>query len=137
VNDAQLIMHARICYLHSHQRGYRVKAPWERMSTSFDATRQLDDVHLTFNTSHIISNLEHTSMVVRYCCSHLEDPQASLPPSYPSSSSSYHPLPSLYFCEECDAIRCNLCVGIEIASYFCPNCLFDVPSASVRADRNR
>ncbi|WRT65526.1 uncharacterized protein IL334_002471 [Kwoniella shivajii] len=76
-------------------------------------------------------------MSVSYSCSHLATPYAPLPPSYPSSSTAYHPLNKLYFCEECDATRCDLCVGVEIASYFCPNCLFDVPSANVRADKNR
>ncbi|WVR03969.1 hypothetical protein IAU60_000968 [Kwoniella sp. DSM 27419] len=76
-------------------------------------------------------------MSVTYACHHLDTPRAPLPPSYPSSSSSYHPLDRLYFCEECDAIRCDLCVAFEVASYFCPNCLFDVPSANVRADKNR
>ncbi|KAK6907167.1 hypothetical protein I203_101157 [Kwoniella mangroviensis CBS 8507] len=76
-------------------------------------------------------------MSISYSCSHLDSPHASLPPSYPSSSSSYHRLDRLYFCEECDAVRCDQCVAIEIASYFCPNCLFDVPSANVRADKNR
>ncbi|WWC87726.1 uncharacterized protein L201_002618 [Kwoniella dendrophila CBS 6074] len=76
-------------------------------------------------------------MSVTYSCCHLDSPHAPLPPSYPSSSSSYHSLDKLYFCEECDAVRCDLCSAIEIASYFCPNCLFDVPSANVRADKNR
>ncbi|WWC60123.1 uncharacterized protein I303_102687 [Kwoniella dejecticola CBS 10117] len=76
-------------------------------------------------------------MSITYSCSHLDTPHAPLPPSYPSSSSSYHSLDKLYFCEECDSVRCDLCVATEIASYFCPNCLFDVPSANVRADRNR
>ena len=76
-------------------------------------------------------------MSVQYSCAHLDDPEPPLPPSYPSSSSTFQPLPNLYFCEECDAVRCNLCSAVEIASYFCPNCLFDVPSANVRADRNR
>ena len=78
-----------------------------------------------------------SSMSVRYHCSHLSPPSAPLGPSYPSSSSSLHPLPDLYFCEECDAIRCDLCVGMEVASYYCPGCNFDVPSANVRGDKNR
>ncbi|OBZ68700.1 Dynactin subunit 4 [Grifola frondosa] len=41
------------------------------------------------------------------------------------------------FCEECDAVRCNRCVLIEVSGYYCPNCLFEVPSASVRAEKNR
>ena len=80
----------------------------------------------------------HTlAMSVTYHCPHTQAPHPPYPPSYPSSSSSFSPLPSLFFCEECDSIRCDQCVAIEIASYFCPNCLFDVPSANVRADRNR
>ncbi|THH07705.1 hypothetical protein EW145_g3202 [Phellinidium pouzarii] len=59
------------------------------------------------------------------------------PPNLPSSSASFHPLHTLYFCEECDAVRCNRCVAIEVSGYYCPNCLFEVPSASVRAERNR
>ncbi|ORY25840.1 dynactin p62 family-domain-containing protein [Naematelia encephala] len=76
-------------------------------------------------------------MSVLYNCPHLDQPHPPYPPSYPSSSSSFSPLSHLYFCEECDAIRCDQCVAVEVASYFCPNCLFDVPSANVRADRNK
>ena len=58
----------------------------------------------------------------------------SLPPpqNLPSSSYSYHEIHDLYFCEECDSIRCNRCVSVEVSGYYCPNCLFEVPSASVR-----
>jgi dynactin-4 len=77
------------------------------------------------------------SQEILYHCCHLEQPAAPLPPSYPSSFADYSPLSSLYFCEECDAIRCDQCVAVEVASYFCPNCLFDVPGANVRADKNR
>ncbi|KAH7885427.1 dynactin p62 family-domain-containing protein [Phlebopus sp. FC_14] len=59
------------------------------------------------------------------------------PPILASSSASFHPLHNLYFCEECDAIRCNRCVSVEVSGYYCPNCLFEVPSASVRAEKNR
>lgn len=74
---------------------------------------------------------------VLYHCPHLDAPHGPLSPELLSSSASLHALPELYFCEECDAVRCNLCVGVEVASYFCPSCLFDVPSANVRADKNR
>ncbi|OWZ71218.1 hypothetical protein AYX14_03406 [Cryptococcus neoformans] len=76
-------------------------------------------------------------MSVRYACSHLDTPTPPLPPSYPSSRPSFFPIEQLYFCEECDAVRCDLCVGVEVASYFCPNCLFDVPGANVKGDKNR
>lgn len=70
-------------------------------------------------------------------CGHVEQPRAPLPPEYASSFADFSPLERLYFCEECDAIRCDECVGVEVASYYCPSCLFDVPSANVRADKNR
>lgn len=59
------------------------------------------------------------------------------PPDLPSSSYSYHEIHDLYFCEECDSIRCNRCVSVEVSGYYCPNCLFEVPSASVRGEKNR
>ncbi|EPQ31476.1 uncharacterized protein PFL1_00811 [Pseudozyma flocculosa PF-1] len=62
------------------------------------------------------------------------------PPSVPSTSSAaayaFHPLESLYFCDECDQIRCSRCVAVDIAAYYCPNCLFEVPHASVKQSRN-
>ncbi|BGP15956.1 hypothetical protein JCM10213v2_003949 [Rhodosporidiobolus nylandii] len=55
----------------------------------------------------------------------------------PLASFQHHPLSDLLFCEDCDAIRCDSCASCEIACYFCPNCLFEVPSASVRGEKNR
>ncbi|KDN41745.1 hypothetical protein RSAG8_07276, partial [Rhizoctonia solani AG-8 WAC10335] len=58
-----------------------------------------------------------------------------------SSDAEFHPLTSLYFCEECDAVRCPRCVALEVSGYYCPNCLFEVPSASdthrFRGEKNR
>ncbi|CEH12361.1 Dynactin, subunit p62 [Ceraceosorus bombacis] len=54
-----------------------------------------------------------------------------------SNRDSFHQLSSLYFCEECDSIRCSLCVTVEPSSYFCPNCLFDTPLPSVKESRGR
>ncbi|GAA5944772.1 hypothetical protein JCM3775_006495 [Rhodotorula graminis] len=59
------------------------------------------------------------------------------PADPPLSHLQHHPLPELLFCEDCDAIRCNACATCEVACYFCPNCLFEVPSASVRGEKNR
>ncbi|KAG1836229.1 dynactin p62 family-domain-containing protein [Suillus tomentosus] len=73
-----------------------------------------------------------------YCpCQSGESVQTPPPPHMASSSASFHPLHSLFFCEECDAVRCNRCVSVEVSGYYCPNCLFEVPSASVRAEKNR
>ncbi|KAF5380690.1 hypothetical protein D9757_007058 [Collybiopsis confluens] len=74
---------------------------------------------------------------VLYHCPCLSTSSTPPPPHLPSSKNSFHPLHRLFFCEECDAVRCNRCVSVEVSGYYCPNCLFEVPSASVRAEKNR
>jgi hypothetical protein len=74
---------------------------------------------------------------VLYHCPCLSSDPIPPPPNAPSSSYQFHPLHELFFCEECDAVRCNHCVSVEVSGYYCPNCLFEVPSASVRAEKNR
>lgn len=74
---------------------------------------------------------------VSYHCPCLSTDPVPPPPNAPSSSYGFHPLHELFFCEECDAVRCNRCVSVEVSGYYCPNCLFEVPSASVRAEKNR
>ncbi|KAF8906152.1 dynactin p62 family-domain-containing protein [Mucidula mucida] len=74
---------------------------------------------------------------IRYHCACLGSSKNPPPPHLPSSSHSFHNLHDLFFCEECDAVRCNRCVSVEVSGYYCPNCLFEVPSASVRAEKNR
>ncbi|KZV73660.1 dynactin p62 [Peniophora sp. CONT] len=74
---------------------------------------------------------------VDYHCACASDATVPPPPTLASSSASFHPLHELFFCEECDAVRCNRCVSVEVSGYYCPNCLFEVPSASVRAEKNR
>jgi dynactin 4 len=58
-------------------------------------------------------------------------------PTLPRAKYSLHPLGYLYFCQECQAIRCPRCVQEEIVSAFCPMCLFEVPLTSIKADGNR
>src|ERR1700722_19693750 len=77
------------------------------------------------------------SPTVKYHCPCLSASPVPPPPHLPSSSHSFHLLHNLFFCEECDAVRCNRCVSVEVSGYYCPNCLFEVPSASVRAEKNR
>ncbi|TBU41603.1 dynactin p62 [Dichomitus squalens] len=74
---------------------------------------------------------------IEYYCPCLAESPYPPPPHLASSSYSFHALHNLFFCEECDAVRCNRCVLVEVSGYYCPNCLFEVPSASVRAEKNR
>lgn len=69
-----------------------------------------------------------------YQCPCASEPESSSAPT--SSAGHYHLLASLYFCEECDALRCPDCVTSEVNIYFCPLCQFEVPSASVRAEQH-
>ncbi|KAF2455791.1 dynactin p62 family-domain-containing protein [Lineolata rhizophorae] len=50
---------------------------------------------------------------------------------------SLFPLEHLLYCDDCAALRCPRCVVDEILSWFCPSCLFEVPSSQVRADGPR
>ncbi|KAJ7704729.1 dynactin p62 family-domain-containing protein [Mycena olivaceomarginata] len=74
---------------------------------------------------------------VDYHCPCLSQSTVPPPPHLPSSLHSFHPLHTLFFCEECDAVRCNRCVSVEVSGYYCPNCLFEVPSASCTREKNR
>ncbi|KAJ2511226.1 hypothetical protein GGI11_005181 [Coemansia sp. RSA 2049] len=68
----------------------------------------------------------------------------AIPPLDPSSATHAKRLlplcastiESLYYCDDCSELRCTRCVIEEPAGYHCPNCLFDVPSASVRGEKN-
>ncbi|KAG0227630.1 hypothetical protein BGW42_002803 [Actinomortierella wolfii] len=53
-----------------------------------------------------------------------------------SDSTGSLPLSRLYFCDTCEEIRCPKCVQDEIVCYYCPNCLFDVPTASVKSEKH-
>ncbi|KAL1921790.1 uncharacterized protein VTP21DRAFT_10432 [Calcarisporiella thermophila] len=57
--------------------------------------------------------------------------------SSPQTLFSLHELNDLYFCEDCHQLRCPRCVQEEIVCYYCPNCLFEVPTASLKGERNR
>lgn len=75
--------------------------------------------------------LFHCSCTAAFCATR---PPPSDPPL---ALFQHHALSTLLFCEECDAIRCDACASNEVACYYCPNCLFEVPSASVRGEKNR
>lgn len=53
------------------------------------------------------------------------------------SNYSLYPLEHLLYCEDCRQIRCPRCVIDEIVLWYCPNCLFEVPSSTVKSEGNR
>lgn len=58
-------------------------------------------------------------------------------PRAPRSNFSLYPLEYLLYCEDCQQIRCPRCVIEEIVTYYCPSCLFEVPSSNLRSEGNR
>jgi len=58
-------------------------------------------------------------------------------PRAPRSNYTLYPLEHLLYCEDCHQIRCPRCVLDEIVTWYCPNCLFEVPSSTVKGEGNR
>ncbi|PHH64751.1 hypothetical protein CDD81_4013 [Ophiocordyceps australis] len=67
---------------------------------------------------------------------HDED-ERTFDPRAPRSNFSLFPLEYLLFCEDCQQIRCPRCVVEEIVTYFCPSCLFEIPSSNLRSEGTR
>ncbi|KAM4057197.1 dynactin p62 family protein [Hirsutella rhossiliensis] len=66
-----------------------------------------------------------------------DEDERTFDPRAPRSSFSLYPLEYLLYCEDCQQIRCPRCVTEEIVTYYCPNCLFEVPSSNLRSEGNR
>ncbi|KAJ2901426.1 putative dynactin arp1 p62 subunit ro2 protein [Zalerion maritima] len=66
-----------------------------------------------------------------------DDEDNTFDPRAPRSSYSLFPLDYLLYCEDCHQIRCSRCIIEEIVAYFCPNCLFEVPSSNLKSEGNR
>lgn len=58
-------------------------------------------------------------------------------PHDPRANYSLYPYEHLLYCDECHQIRCPRCWTEEIMNWFCPSCLFEVPSSVVKSDGNR
>lgn len=58
-------------------------------------------------------------------------------PRAPRANYSLFPLEYLLYCEDCHQIRCPRCIAEEIVTYYCPNCLFEVPGSNIKTDGNR
>lgn len=58
-------------------------------------------------------------------------------PHDPRANFSLYPYDHLLYCDECHQIRCPRCCSEEIVNWYCPSCLFEVPSSVVKTDGNR
>ena len=66
-----------------------------------------------------------------------EEDDTAFDPRAPRSAYGLYPLEYLMYCEDCQEIRCQRCVNEEIVAYYCPNCLFEVPSSNIKSEGNR
>ncbi|ROT36078.1 hypothetical protein SODALDRAFT_316365 [Sodiomyces alkalinus F11] len=66
-----------------------------------------------------------------------EDDDRTFDPRAPRANYSLYPLEYLLYCEDCHQIRCPRCVNEEIVTYYCPSCLFEVPSSNLKTEGNR
>ncbi|KAK3331614.1 dynactin subunit 4 [Cercophora scortea] len=66
-----------------------------------------------------------------------DDDEHPFDPRAPRSNYSLFPLEYLLYCEDCHQIRCPRCVAEEIVTYYCPSCLFEVPSSNLKSEGNR
>ncbi|KAJ2162369.1 hypothetical protein GGF46_000733 [Coemansia sp. RSA 552] len=63
-------------------------------------------------------------------------PPLNLPAQQRLGTLQTWPIERLYYCDDCSEARCARCVVEEPAGFHCPTCLFDVPTASVRSEKN-
>lgn len=66
-----------------------------------------------------------------------EDGDGNFNPHNPRANYSLYPLDQLLFCDECNHTRCSKCWSEETLYWYCPACLFEVPSSGVKSDGNR
>jgi dynactin-4 len=66
-----------------------------------------------------------------------DEDERTFDPRAPRANYSLYPLEHLLYCEDCHQIRCPRCVLDEIVTWYCPNCLFEVPSSTVKTEGNR
>jgi len=66
-----------------------------------------------------------------------DDEERTFDPRAARANFSLYTLDYLLYCEDCHQIRCPRCVAEEIITYFCPNCLFEVPSSNIKSEGNR
>ncbi|KAI1212392.1 uncharacterized protein F4807DRAFT_415932 [Annulohypoxylon truncatum] len=66
-----------------------------------------------------------------------DDDDKTFDPRAPRSNYSLYPIEYLLYCDVCSQIRCPRCVSEELATIYCPNCLFEVGSSSLKTEGNR
>ncbi|RFU31793.1 hypothetical protein B7463_g4556, partial [Scytalidium lignicola] len=66
-----------------------------------------------------------------------DEEERTFDPKAPRANYTLYPLEHLLYCEDCHQIRCPRCYLEEILTWYCPNCLFEVPSSTVKSEGTR
>ena len=66
-----------------------------------------------------------------------DEEERTFDPRSPRANYALFPLEHLLYCEDCNQIRCPRCIIEETLNWYCPSCLFEVPSSVVKSDGNR
>ena len=66
-----------------------------------------------------------------------DEDERTFDPRSPRANYSLYPPEHLLYCEDCHEIRCPRCTLEEIVCWYCPSCLFEVPSSMVKSEGNR
>ncbi|KAJ4311298.1 hypothetical protein N0V94_008015 [Neodidymelliopsis sp. IMI 364377] len=66
-----------------------------------------------------------------------DEEERTFDPRSPRSDYALYPLEHLLYCEDCQQIRCPRCIIEETLNWYCPSCLFEVPSSVVKSDGTR
>lgn len=66
-----------------------------------------------------------------------DEEERTFDPRSPRANYQLYPLEHLLYCEDCQHVRCPRCVLEETLNWYCPSCLFEVPSSVVKSDGNR
>ncbi|KAK4896198.1 hypothetical protein LTR27_005719 [Elasticomyces elasticus] len=102
------------------------------MATTFPYT------HYACSCSDLTTSAPPSISAKRASLAPVDTPEDStFNPHDPRANYALSPLDRLLFCDECEEIRCQRCYGEEIIHWYCPTCLFEVPSSAVRSDGNR
>ena len=66
-----------------------------------------------------------------------EDVERTFDPSISRANFSLFPIEHLLYCEDCQQIRCPRCTIEEVVCWYCPSCIFEVPSSLVKSEGGR
>ncbi|KAF1816111.1 dynactin p62 [Eremomyces bilateralis CBS 781.70] len=66
-----------------------------------------------------------------------DEDERTFDPRSRRSNFSLYPIEHLLYCTECHEMRCPRCVTEEVICWYCPNCLFEAPSSTIKQEGHR